>query len=119
MYKKIIFNKPALKLRRKELRKRQTNAEEYLWTFLRGKKLGYKFFRQYSVGTYILDFYCPQKRLAIELDGGIHESSKNRELDDYRTRTIGEFNIKVVRFWISDVLEQAKSTLEAIRKHLM
>lgn len=70
-----IYNRAVYKTRRKELRNNPTKTEKILWAFLKGKKLsGYKFRRQYGVGKYIVDFYCPQMKLAIELDGEMHDS---------------------------------------------
>lgn len=67
---KFTYNDEILKLRRKELRKSETDAEKIIWKYLRNKQFyGIKFLRQYSVGPYIVDFYCPFDRLAIELDG--------------------------------------------------
>jgi very-short-patch-repair endonuclease len=69
----MIHNRPALKSRRKELRRNSTPAEKLLWTMLQHSNLeGYKFRRQHSVGAYILDFYCSSKKLAVELDGESH-----------------------------------------------
>ena len=67
----LIYNKTGIKERRRELRKNQTDVERLLWKQIRNKNFfGLKFFRQYSVGAYIVDFYCPKLKLAIELDGG-------------------------------------------------
>jgi len=75
MEEKFRFNIKSLKDRRRELRSNQTEFEKILWTSLRGRKLnGFKFHRQYSIGPYIVDFYCPFIRLAIEIDGGHHTS---------------------------------------------
>ena len=74
MNQKAAFNWPSAKTRRRSLRKSSTDAERKLWSKLRNKQLaGLKFFRQYSVGPYILDFYCPTLRLDIEADGGQHD----------------------------------------------
>lgn len=70
-----INNLPALRFFRKALRHNLTPAEAKLWTLLKGSQLaGRKFRRQHSVGNFILDFYCPSERLAIELDGAVHDS---------------------------------------------
>ena len=70
---KYLYNDPSTELDRRRLRKNATDAERKLWSILRSKRMaGLKFFRQYSVGSYILDFYCPERRLAIEVDGGQH-----------------------------------------------
>ncbi len=69
----FIYNSFQLKSKRKLLRKNQTDAERKVWSYVRNKQvMGLKFFRQYGVGNYILDFYCPEKRIAIEIDGGHH-----------------------------------------------
>lgn len=70
---KFVRNDPVLKQRRRELRRNQTDAGKALWMKVRNRQLfGLRFFRQYSIGPYILDFYCPMEKLAIELDGGQH-----------------------------------------------
>ncbi len=82
------------------MRKNLTLSEKILWNYLRGKQIkGQKFFRQYSVGSYILDFYCPKVRLAIELDGESHLSKYQRLYDFERTKYLKGNNIRVVRFW--------------------
>jgi len=76
----VTYNDPIFKERRRFLRRDQTEAEERLWQCLRNRKLnGYKFFRQYSVGPYILDFFCTQTRLAVELDGHHHAERTVKE----------------------------------------
>ena len=63
-----------------------------------------KFFRQYSFGPYILDFYCPQKKLAVELDGGQHNQPDNIEYDKVRSEYLKAHGIETLRFWNNDVL---------------
>jgi very-short-patch-repair endonuclease len=99
---KVLYNNQKLKERRQALRKSQTDAEKKLWQVLRNKQLnGLKFFRQYSIGNYILDFYCPEIRLAIEVDGSQHIES---EYDEKRTDYLRQENVFVLRFWNNDVL---------------
>ena len=101
----FLYNNPKLKKRRQELRKNQTDCERRLWNLLRSKKCrGYKFYRQYSIGYYILDFYCPTLKLSIELDGGQH-AEKQKEYDEARTAYIKEQGIKELRFWNNEILE--------------
>jgi very-short-patch-repair endonuclease len=90
------YNDPKFKLRRKELRSAETPEEKLLWDKLRRKSLGHKFSRQYSAGPYILDFYCSDKRLAIELDGFQH--LENKDYDIYRDEYLELNDIKVLRF---------------------
>ena len=108
-----------MKPRRQNLRKLQTNAEKLLWYYLRSKKLGQKFFRQYSVGPYILDFYCPKFRLAVELDGGQHNLDKAKAYDEYRTRTLAGLNIRLVRFWNDEILTKTDEVLERVYSYLV
>ncbi len=107
------YNQGPLKDRRKELRKNQTEAESLLWDKLRNKRLdAYKFFRQYSVGPYILDFYCPLLRLAIELDGAHHNDAK--EYDKERDFFLDSKGIQTVRFWNNEVLSDMDGVLKKI-----
>jgi very-short-patch-repair endonuclease len=102
----FINNRSKYKCLRKGLRKKQTDAERKVWNFLRNKQiLGFKFFRQYGVGGYILDFYCPRIKLAIEIDGGQHNENSVVLFDERRTKYLKSLGIKVVRFWNNDVLE--------------
>ncbi len=104
---KFTLNDPLQKQRRKELRHNQTEAEKALWLHLRNKQFhGKKFYRQYSAGPYILDFYCPQMKLAVELDGGQHACDENREYDAARTDYLKALGIEILRFWNHEVLSK-------------
>ena len=82
---KYLYNDPITKLDRRRLRKNTTDAEQKVWSILRSRQMvGLKFLRQYSVGPYILDFYCPERRLAIEVDGGQHADVYGRQYDAHR-----------------------------------
>lgn len=108
-------NAKNLKPFRKSLRKNATDAERKLWSKLRNKQLmGFKFHRQYSIQQYILDFYCPEKRLAIELDGSHHAEDKTREYDEGRTKELQAHSIKVLRFWNSEVTSNINAVIETI-----
>ncbi len=98
----------------RELRTHQTDAEGLLWEVLRAKRFfGLKFRRQHSVGRYILDFYCPEKKLNIELDGGQH--AEQQAYDTERTKCLEQEGIRVLRFWNNEVLQETEAVLEAIR----
>jgi very-short-patch-repair endonuclease len=104
-FMKFLRNDSALKQRRKELRRNQTDAEKAIWTHLRNRQFyGVRFFRQYSVGPYILDFYCPSVKLGIELDGGQHLQRESLEYDAARTEYLTAHGINVIRFWNNEVL---------------
>lgn len=97
------------------MRKNQTDAEKVLWRYLRNRqKGGLKFFRQYSVGKYILDFYCPILRLAIELDGGGHMEAAKVLYDKNRTEYLNGFGVRVMRFWDNDVLKNIEGVVQKI-----
>ena len=115
MRRRIVFNHPNLKLRRQKLRGDSTNFEKILWNRIRDTKLGRKFFRQYSVEGYVLDFYCPEKRLGIEIDGGYHQKLDVQKYDSYRTRYLEAYNIKIARFWNYDIKNNIKEVLTDIK----
>ena len=73
-----------------------------------------KFFRQYSFGSYILDFYCPEKKLAVELDGGQHNQPEGREYDTVRTNYLNAHGVEVVRFWNNEVLGEMDGVLACL-----
>ncbi|WKK84310.1 DUF559 domain-containing protein [Marivirga arenosa] len=111
-----INNKPELKAYRKNLRNNGTPAEAYLWSFLKNKQLeGRKFRRQFSVGHYILDFYCPAEKLCIELDGAAHFTDAGYEYDQQRTAFLNAQGIKVIRFENKMVFDHTESVLESIK----
>ena len=90
-----------------------TEAEEMLWKHLRNNKLnGLKFRRQHPLDIYIADFYCHQKKLIIEIDGGVHDIPEQEEYDNGRTFELEEKGFKVLRFRNEDVLNDISSVLE-------
>jgi very-short-patch-repair endonuclease/restriction endonuclease S subunit len=112
-----LNNLPHLKTFRQELRNHLTPAEAKLWTMLKGKQLdGRKFRRQHSVGNYILDFYCPAEKLAIELDGEVHNSAQAAEYDRERDLFLAHTGIKVIRFENKVVFQNPDGLLAEIRK---
>ncbi len=104
----------------RELRKNQTDAEALLWNLLRSRRFcGFKFRRQYPLEGYVLDFYCHETKLAIELDGGGHNFAEQRLYDKERTNIIEASGVRVIRFWNNEVLSQLDVALEQIYVHLM
>ncbi len=88
------------------LRKKSTQAEKKLWSVLRAKRFAsYKFRRQHRVGPYVLDFFCPEARYNIELDGSGHGFPAQQAEDEKRDRFLGERNIFVRRFWNNQLKE--------------
>ena len=110
------MNSPKMKLRRRELRKNYTKEELAVWHRIKNKQLGYRLVRQYSIGGYVVDFYCPKMRLAVELDGSQHNDDEGKEYDKERTRYLEAFGVKVIRFWNGDVLKNFEDVIGLIWK---
>jgi very-short-patch-repair endonuclease len=97
------------------MRREPTDAEAALWRLLRARGLaGFKFRRQYPAGPFILDFFCPARRLAIELDGGQHYQARTQTYDDRRSRLLAAHRIRVLRFANDVVLREPDSVIAAI-----
>jgi very-short-patch-repair endonuclease len=114
-----LFNKAELKEKRRTLRKNMPPAEVLLWSHLRGKNLQrHKFRRQYSIGAYIVDFYCAELKLAIEIDGESHFTTGSEDRDRRRQEFIESFGIRFLRFTNRDVYERMDGVLEMIMHQL-
>ncbi len=112
-------NANYLKKYRRELRQKMTPAEVALWQMLRNRQLdGIRFVRQYSIDNYILDFYCPQFHLAIELDGNVHFDEFYIERDKIRTQFLEDRGIRILRFENFEVFQYPERTLNEIRRYL-
>ncbi len=109
------FNRAKVKEKRRALRSAETATESLLWECLRDRQVGgLKFRRQYSVGVYILDFYCSASRLAVELDGESHASAEAQEYDAERTEFLAALNIRVIRFPNASVHNDINSVIKKI-----
>lgn len=103
----------------RNLRQQSTDAEQLLWRLLRNRRLtGHKFRRQHPIPPYVLDFYCHTKQVALELDGGQHNTEEARAHDEIRSRFLAEQGITVLRFWNDQILTEIDAVLEAIHKAL-
>jgi very-short-patch-repair endonuclease len=102
-------------VRRRALRGRSTDAEIVLWKHLRSRMFeGFKFRRQHPCGPFIVDFYCAEKRLAIELDGGQHWEAEAQAYDARRTAFLRLQQIEVIRFGTDLVFRELGAVLEQI-----
>ena len=102
-------------VRARNQRKSKNPLEAKLWTLLRNRRLGgLKFRRQQPVGPYVLDFYCPQFKLAIELDGSGHTKASKAVGDVARDEIIRGLGIRLIRFWNSDLIKSENAVLERI-----
>ncbi len=97
--------------RARSLRQAATEAEKRLWSALRDRRLGgLKFRRQQSVGPYVVDFICFDRRLIVEADGGQHTA----EIDAPRTAYLERQGFRVIRFWNTDILSNLNVVQETI-----
>jgi len=89
---------PVILARAREMRHPQTQAEALLRRFLRNRQTGYKFRRQHPIERFIVDFYCAEAKLLIEVDGASHFDPEQEEYDQARTEYLQELGHKVIRF---------------------
>jgi very-short-patch-repair endonuclease len=114
-----IFNRKHLEKSRKELRNLGTAAEAVLWKYLQKRQiLGKKFRRQASIGPYIVDFFCPECRLIIELDGAVHDGFLPGEYDAERTTYLEQLGLKVLRSENRILYDNPDAVLDTIKQAL-
>ena len=114
-----VSNRKELCEERKVLRTFGTVAEAVLWTALKAKRLdGWRWRRQFSIGGYILDFYCPKAKLCVELDGASHFTPYGLEADAARTEYLNQLGIRVLRFENRVLKESPELVIGAIKDAL-
>ena len=100
----------------RKLRKHSTTTEDLLWQMLRGRKLaGLKFRRQHPFGSSIVDFYCHEVQLVVEVDGSIHADSDVRERDKIRQEIIEMYDVRFIRLSADEIESDLKGTLDKIK----
>lgn len=104
--------------RARELRNRSTPAEEILWGYLKTKPLGYKFRRQHPYAVYILDFYCHQLKLVIEVEGSIHDKEAIKANDKLRQELLEQDEMTVLRFTNETILTEPESVISQIEQYI-
>jgi very-short-patch-repair endonuclease len=100
------------------LRVKETSQEKKLWKFLRNNRLGFKFRRQHPIDRFIMDFYCPEKKFCIEIDGSVHNKD-SKEYDLSRQEFINSKGIQVIRFWNNEIDNDLTHVIEKIKKELL
>ena len=111
----MIYYNRKLKNLARHLRKKMTEAEKILWSKTRRKQLGCQFYRQRILGNYIVDFYCPEARVIVEVDGGQHnESGKDKKRDTW----LANQGFKVIRFWDNEVLKNIEGVIQKLREEI-
>ena len=108
-----------IEILKNKLRNNTTPAEATLWKYIKARQIdGFLFHRQYCIGKYILDFYCPSAKLCIEMDGSPHFTIDGFDHDTIRTDFLEEKGIKVIRFENKSLFIHPQAVLDAIRIEL-
>jgi cyclase len=103
----------------KELRNRETFAEKLLWSRLRNKQLGYHFRRQHPISNYIVDFFCFQLKLVVEVDGSIHADKIVQFEDQEKMKSLISFGLEVIRFTNDEVIKNVDAVVDIIKKKII
>ena len=114
------FNRSEEKEKRRQLRRDQTPAESLVWRYLRNRQtINCKFRRQYSIDRYILDFYSPGLKLAIEIDGDIHDLHEKKEHDEIRQKYLEGFGVRFVRIKNLELFGNPNKAFEKIENTIL
>lgn len=113
-----IFNKTEYTARRQTLRNNMTEPEKRLWQILRNQQMGVKFRRQHGIGHYIVDFYCPEQKLVIEVDGNSHYTDDAQHYDTVRADFMLALGITTMRFTNHDVMTRLDVIYQQITQQL-
>lgn len=115
--KEYIFNFHYNKIRSRELRRKETKAEMILWKRLRNRQIeGLKFRRQHPIGYYISDFYCHEKKLIIELEGGVHEDKYQKDYDKLRKEEIEGWQYIIIYFKNEEIYNNLENVIDIIKE---
>lgn len=109
------YNKKSEQEKRRVLRREMTYCEKLVWLHLRKKQLGYRFLRQYSVDYYVIDFYCPKLKLAVEIDGDVHNQPDQKEYDAKRQKYLESFGITFIRITNEEFLGNPNMAFQKIK----
>jgi very-short-patch-repair endonuclease len=116
----VFFNRQSETDKRRQLRSSMPEAEVILWSRLKGRQLlGCKFRRQYSVGSFVIDFFSVEIKLGIELDGDSHFQPRAPEYDQKRQEFVESFGIRIVRILNTDVYDNLDGVLEMIGREVL
>ena len=114
------FNRAGMVSQARELRRRETEAESYLWMKLRNRQLrGFKFRRQHQFGNYFADFYCHEAQLVVECDGSVHETNESWQHDRTRDAYMVSQGLRVLRFTNQEVVRDIEAVLIKINRFLV
>jgi very-short-patch-repair endonuclease len=115
----VLYYNKKLKNTARTLRKNMTDTEKLLWSRIRRKQLkGYQFYRQKTIGNYIVDFYCPSAMLVIELDGSQHYTEEGRQKDKLRDQYLIGLGFQVMRYPSTEVFSTIDGIIDEIYEQL-
>lgn len=112
----LIFNQHKQIALRRNLRRIPISCERKLWHKLKNRQLGYKFRRQYGIGKYIVDFYCPKLELIIELDGATHATDEEIKKDEMRQKYLEDLGLIVKRYCNVDIINNFSEVIGNIQE---
>jgi very-short-patch-repair endonuclease len=95
-----------------------TDAERYLWNYIKNEQIGVRFRRQHIIGDYIVDFICLKQKLIIEVDGGYHNNPTQQQKDRIRQNWLESMGYKVLRFNNNDIFHQIESVITIIKQNI-
>jgi len=113
-----VHNLKQIKTTRKNLRRDLTLAERKLWLRIKDKQTGYKFRRQHSIGPFIVDFYCPELKLIVEVDGDVHAFDKQIRKDKTREQYLKRLNFKIIRYQNNEIIQNIDGVLEDLYRKI-
>ena len=114
-----VYTKKSEQIKRRILRNNMTEAEKLLWSEIRNKRLGVRFLRQYSIYNFVVDFYSPGIKLAIEVDGVTHNSPEEIENDKIRQEQIESHKITFLRFTNQEVYNKMNYVVDSIKSKII
>lgn len=110
----LHYNKKEMKTRRRQLRSDMTFSEKVMWNILRRNETGERFLRQYSIDNYVIDFYCPRLKLAVEVDGEVHDREEEKKYDKERQEYVEKYGVVFIEFRNEEVTENGNAVYEKI-----
>ena len=114
-----LYNRKHEKEKRRELRQNETFAEKNFWSQLRNRNfLGLKFKRQFSIDRYIIDFYCPEHKIAIEVDGSVHELDEVKANDEQRQKILESYGVRFIRVTNEEYFGNPNIAFDRIEKEI-
>ncbi len=114
----IIPYDPRLRRRARELRNKSTLGEILLWKQIKGRRLGFQFHRQVPIHYFIVDFYCHELQLAIEVDGNVHNNPQQKAKDIERQYRLEQLGVQFIRIRDADVKNNMDSVIQFLRHRI-